>query len=188
MAATGFTLMALEIILLLAFQSIYGYLYHQLALLIALFMAGIAVGSWLGLRRIGRSSNPVCGRVAATQLLLALSAPALMLLVSFTVKFSGTAASWLAAQFLFPALAALCGLLGGYQFPLATQLYEGGKRQSLGLLYAVDLLGGCAGALLLSGYLIPVFGFWRTAWLTAAVNLAPALMLLRLSFPRRAQA
>jgi spermidine synthase len=225
MAATGFTLMALEIILLLAFQSIYGYLYHQLAILIALFMAGIAVGSWLGLRPIRgtspvlkghdfsravnapeqtlalategcfsgmldlrRNSNSVCGKVAATQLLLALSAPALMLLVSFTAKFTGASASWLSAQCLFPALAALCGVLGGLQFPLVTQLYEDGKRPSLGLLYAVDLLGGCAGALVLSGYLIPVFGFWRTAWLTAAVNLAPALMLLRLLFPRREQA
>jgi spermidine synthase len=185
MAATGFTLMALEIILLLAFQSIYGYLYHQMAILIALFMAGIAVGSWFGLRHIRNGTNQVCRRAAATQLLLALSAPALMLLISFTARFSGSATSWLVAQCLFPALAAFCGLLGGYQFPLATQLYKVGQRRSIGLLYAVDLLGGCAGALVLSGYLIPVFGFWRTAWLTAAVNLAPTQMLLRLSLPRR---
>jgi hypothetical protein len=33
----------------------------------------------------------------------------------------------------------------------------------------------------LSAYLIPVFGFWRTAWLTAAINLAPALLALRVS-------
>jgi predicted membrane-bound spermidine synthase len=43
------------------------------------------------------------------------------------------------------------------------------------------LLGGCAGALLLSTYLIPVFGFWRTAWLAAAINLAPALLAVRAS-------
>jgi predicted membrane-bound spermidine synthase len=49
----------------------------------------------------------------------------------------------------------------------------------LGALYAMDLLGGCAGALLLSTYLIPVFGFWRTAWLCAAINLAPALLAAR---------
>ena len=56
MAATGFTLMALQIFLLLAFQSVYGYVYHQLAILIAMGMAGIAFGSWLGIRRI-RSSD-----------------------------------------------------------------------------------------------------------------------------------
>jgi hypothetical protein len=32
---------------------------------------------------------------------------------------------------------------------------------------------------LLSTYLISVFGFWRTAWLTAAINLAPALLAAR---------
>jgi len=178
MAATGFTLMALQIFLLLAFQSIYGYVYHQLAILIALCMAGIALGSWLGMRRIRRGKGLPSGAVAITQLFLALSAPILMLLVSLLAKLSGMAASWLAAQCVFPALAALCGMLGGFQFSLATEIYlhQAGSRRRIGMLYAIDLLGGCLGALLLSGYLIPVFGFWKTAWLTAAVNLAPVLL------------
>ena len=58
MAATGFTMMALQIFLLLAFQSVYGYVYHQLAILIAMGMAGIAFGSWLGIRRIRSSDGP----------------------------------------------------------------------------------------------------------------------------------
>jgi spermidine synthase len=57
-AATGFTLIALQILLLLAFQSIYGYVYHQLAILIGLGMAGIALGSWLGIRRAGSGRSP----------------------------------------------------------------------------------------------------------------------------------
>ena len=187
MAATGFTLMALEIFLLLAFQSIYGYVYHQLAILIALCMAGIAVGSWLAVRRIHRGSHFACRVVASTQFLLALSAPALMLLVSLFAKISGVAENWFAAQCLLPALAALSGILGGYQFPMASEVYIQGNdgQRSLGMLYSIDLLGGCAGALALSGYLIPVFGFWKTAWLCAAVNLAPALLAARAgaSFP-----
>ncbi len=184
-AAAGFTLMALEIILLLAFQSIYGYLYHQLAVLTALFMAGIATGSWLSLRGIGHNSGSVGRKVAATQLLLALSALTTMLLVNLCTRFSGPRMSWISAQLFFPSLAAFCGVLGGCQFPLAVQLFGGNNRRSLGLLYAVDLVGGCAGALALSGYLIPVFGFWRTAWLTAAVNLAPLLTTLPLCLPSR---
>jgi spermidine synthase len=186
MAATGFTLMALQIILLLTFQSIYGYVYHQLALLIALCMAGIAVGCWLGLRQIRRDDHPICRAVALTQLALALSAPVLMMLVSLLAKTSGSVATWVAAQCVFPALAALSGILGGYQFPMATAMYlkDESKRRSLGTLYAIDLLGGCAGALLLSGYLIPVFGFWKTAWLCAAVNLAPALLAARVGMRR----
>ena len=43
----------------------------------------------------------------------------------------------------------------------------------------IALALGCAGALFLSSYLIPVFGFWRTAWLCAAINLLPALLAVR---------
>ena len=181
-AATGFTLLALQIFLLLAFQSVYGYVFHQLAILIGMFMAGMALGSWLGMRRI-RSANPPFRTMAYTQFLLALAGPALILLVSVLSQIVGTTAMLLAAQLAFPALAALCGMLGGYQFPIATEIYlRDRKPQSgLGAMYAIDLLGGCAGALLLSGYLIPVFGFWKTAWLSAAVNLAPALLAARAS-------
>jgi hypothetical protein len=35
------------------------------------------------------------------------------------------------------------------------------------------------GALALSTFLIPVFGFWRTAWLVAAINAAALLLALR---------
>jgi len=180
-AATGFTLIALQIFVLLAFQSIYGYVYSQLAILIGLGMAGIAVGSWLGLRRAGRGNPAPCRAMAANQFLLALSAPALIFVAGLLAKASGMAATGLAAQLAFPALAALCGVLGGYQFPIANEIYlhDAGGRTGLGALYAIDLLGGCAGALLLSTYLIPVFGFWRTAWLTAAINLAPALLAVR---------
>jgi spermidine synthase len=187
MAATGFTLMALQIFLLLAFQSVYGYVYHQLAILIAMCMAGIAFGSWLGIRRIRSGDSPPCRTIATTQFLLALSGPALIFVVSLLSKISGTATTWLAAQAVFPALAALCGILGGYQFPIATEIYlydhnyARSGRSSVGTLYAIDLLGGCVGALLLSSYLIPVFGFWKTAWLSAAVNLAPALLAARVS-------
>ncbi len=183
MAATGFTVMALQIFLLLAFQSVYGYVYQQLAILIAMCMAGIAVGSWLGIRRISSSDSPPYRTIATTQFLLALSGPALILVVSLLSKISGMATTWLAAQFVFPTLAALCGMLGGYQFPIATEIYlhDGGGRSRLGTLYAIDLLGGCAGALLLSSYLIPVFGFWKTAWLSAAINLVPALLAARIS-------
>jgi spermidine synthase len=230
--ATGFTLMTLQVFVLLAFQAIYGYVYHQLAILIALFMAGMAIGNWLGIRHT-RSGKPPLRVMAAVQFLAAISAPALIFLIGLLSRISSGGATLVAAQVVFPALAGLGGMLGGYQFPIATEIYlketpvksgdsrsrfldsaelpvngqfrsarndrrevnesprndkhEGnggllqdeGARAGLGALYGIDLLGGCAGALLGSGYLIPVFGFWRTAWLTAAVNLAAALLAAR---------
>ena len=182
-AATGFTLMALQVFLLLAFQSIYGYVYHQLAILIGLGMAGIALGSWLGMYRGISNHRSPWRAMAVTQSLLAVSGPALILVVTLLSKASAPAASWLASQCAFPALATLSGLLAGFQFPIATGIYldNGIGRRNLGALYAVDLLGGCTGALLLCTYFIPVFGFWKTAWLCAAINLAPALLATKAS-------
>ena len=185
-AATGFTLMALQVFVLLAFQAVYGYVYHQLAILIAMFMAGMAFGNWLGIRRI-RSGGAALRVMAKTQFLIAISGPALILLIRLLSEISSRSASLLAAQIAFPVLAALSGMLGGYQFPIATGIYlrDSSPGTSLGTLYAIDLLGGCAGALLLSGYLIPVFGFWKTAWLSAAVNLAPVLLAARVALEAR---
>ena len=181
-AAAGFTLMTLQILLLLAFQSIFGYLYHQLAILIAMSMAGIALGSWLGIRRVSASGYLLGRTMALTQFLLALASPALMLALSLMAQARGWTATWLVAWCVFPAAAALCGMLGGLQFPIATAVYLQGdvERRGIGTLYAVDLLGGCVGALLLSTWLIPVFGFWTTAWLCTVLNLAPALLATRI--------
>jgi predicted membrane-bound spermidine synthase len=45
-----------------------------------------------------------------------------------------------------------------------------------GSLYAVDLLGACVGAVILSAYLVPVFGFLEAATLILILNLATALL------------
>ena len=153
-------------------------------------MAGIALGSWLGIRSV-RSGNhlpaPFRG-LAATQFLLVLAAPALILGIRLLARSSSGPATLVAAQFVFPALAVLGGMLGGYQFPIATEIYlgDGSRRASVGALYAIDLVGGCVGALLVSTYLIPVFGFSKTAWLSAALNLAPALLAARVALEAKA--
>jgi len=185
---TGFTLMALQIFILLAFQSVYGYVYHQLAILIAMLMAGIALGSWLGIRQMRQGNRQPVRRMTATQFVVAISGPALVLSVSVLSRISNLADARLTAQLVFPAVAVGSGMLGGYQFPIATEVYlcDGGPSPRQGALYAIDLVGGCIGALLLCTYLIPIFGFWRTAWLTAAVNLVPALLATRIALEAKA--
>jgi spermidine synthase len=176
--------MTLQILLLLAFQSVYGYVYHELAMLIGMFMAGIALGSWLGITRTRTDGvKPLIRASAINQLLLAVSAPLLLFLVGLLSRSSGATGTLWIAQVAFPLLAVLCGMPGGYQFPIATEVYLRDSRahHGTGTLYALDLLGGCAGALLLAGFLIPVFGFWKTAWLAAVVSVVPALTAARAS-------
>ena len=153
-ASMGFTSIALEMLVLLAFQAVYGSVYRQLAVVIAAFMAGMALGTWLGMR--GRGGIRV---LAATQ---ALAAAAPLVLVGLFHAVSPMA---------FPALAAVCGMLGGYEFSVASGIFSRGKVSSL---YALDLAGSCVGAVFLSAWFVPVFGFIRTALLLTMVSLAPA--------------
>lgn len=148
-AAMGFTQIGLEMLLLLGFQAVHGYLYHQLAVIVAGFMAGMALGSWLG-----------GARFSLPRLQLAAAASGLIVLASLPLP----------APF-YPFLALACGLLGGYQFVAA------GRRApafGTGTLYALDLAGACVAALLFAVVFIPVMGFLPSALLIAAVNLLTA--------------
>jgi spermidine synthase len=165
-AAMGFTLIGLEMLLLLAFQAIYGYVYQQLAVIIAAFMAGMALGSWLALRAPARR-----GMRTLVYLQVGAGVAPLLLCAVFGAV----------TPALFPVLALLCGMLGGGEFPVASRIFSG---RSTGTLYALDLAGSCLGAVLFSVYLIPVFGFLRTAVLASMPSLATAAMAVR-SLPER---
>ena len=183
-AASGFTLMTLQLLVMLAFQSVFGYVYRELALLIGMLMAGIAGGSLLGIRHMRRDLGWDMRRAAVNQFLVATSAPLLLFIVFLLQQAPHATTSLYAVQAAFPLIAFLCGLPGGYQFPLATAIYleDRSEAASLATLYALDLVGGCAAALLLAGFLIPIFGFWPVAWLAAVVSVAPAVLAARASF------
>ena len=55
---SGFAASALEVVLLLGFQILYGSVYQQLGIIVTVFMTGLAVGAWVGNR--GRSTQMVC--------------------------------------------------------------------------------------------------------------------------------
>ena len=186
-ALAGFTTISLEVLLLLGFQAIYGYVYQQLAVLIALFMAGMAAGSWWRLRSAARRSRALepraaMIRLAALQVLAALSPVLLYLFLDALIGVRSVSALALVSQILFPAIALLAGALGGYEFALAAEVFWADAQTSqagLGVLYGVDLIGACIGALALSGFLLPLFGFLKAAEFIAVVNLVPALLAAR---------
>ena len=46
--ANGFSQMALQVVIILSFQILYGYLFYRLGLILTMFMAGLASGGWCG--------------------------------------------------------------------------------------------------------------------------------------------
>ncbi len=101
-------MIGLEMLLLLAFQAVYGYVYQQLAVLIAAFMAGMALGSWLELRRAAHGGM----RVLAITQVLAAAAPLLLLGLFEAIGRANSTLTLLASQIAFPALALVSGMLG----------------------------------------------------------------------------
>jgi spermidine synthase len=183
--ATGMVLMALEVLLLLGFQAIYGYVYYQLAIVIAAFMAGMAAGSWLMLRG-GTSAHHQQVRVHGYALVYLQAAAAISPLLLYALlrtltTMTSTSGLLLASQILFPAMAIAFGALGGCQFQVASRVYFpelDHEPASLAALYAIDLVGAFLGAILVSAYLVPVFGMLRSVCLISAVALGPILAAL----------
>jgi spermidine synthase len=171
-AAMGFTSMGVEMLLLLAFQAAYGYVYQQLAVTIAAFMAGMALGSWGAMRPRRRSGMRT---LALAQALAGLAALALIALFDLL---EGASGAWglAASRIAFPALALASGILGGFEFPVASAIFFGEKRAGArpSTLYALDLAGSCLSAIAFSAWLVPLFGFFKAALLLAMVSFAPA--------------
>ncbi len=157
----GFTLMTLEMLLLLGFQALRGYVYHELALVTAALMAGVALGGWRG----------PAARLGGLQ--AGLGAAPLALVAVFQMLGST------GAEVVFPALALGCGWLGGRQYAASNGAFFAAGGKGAGAVYAADLAGASLGAMALSAYLVPVFGFWRTAALAGVANALLAIPLSR---------
>ena len=166
---TGFAAAALEVVILLAFQILYGSLYHQVGLIVTVFMAGLAIGSWSMNRRLERRKT---GDLIRLQLALAGFAALLPLALWGLTQVGGAAAVLLAAQAAIVLLTLLLAVMVGMAFPLASQVAFEGAAATAARLYTADFVGACVGALLVSTLLIPLLGVAAVCWLTAALALA----------------
>ncbi len=162
MAIAGFSLMAIETILILGFQLFFGYLYYRLALLIAILMAGMALGVWLSARKLEKIKS-CFSRVISIHLAIIIYCFLLILAFHYLPKIE--------ILFLFKAF--LAGLLVGLEFPLLNKLYLENKTESqkkTGIIYSADLIGSCFGALLPGLILIPIFGITQALIFVAFTN------------------
>jgi spermidine synthase len=167
-AFAGFAGMLLEGSLILAYQISEGVLYQDLGILLTMFMTGLAIGSWV----IGRRADPTPGSFGPTTetgVRLLLGTAALACLTAWSVSSPGGHGLWSRALFLLAA-----GLLTGAIFAFASLRRVENQAVVVAPLYAADLLGGFAGSLAGSLFLIPLLG------LPASVLLVGLLAVLAL--------
>ncbi|MFO8015261.1 MAG: fused MFS/spermidine synthase [Phycisphaerae bacterium] len=172
---TGFAAMALEIVLLYTFQTLYGYVYSMVGLVIGVFMFGLVAGSLAMNRRLGRlraagRTGPGLATVAALDLAVAVFAMGLLVGVGLLRRWSAD----VPVQVVTFALVGVSGVLGGLVFPLAAavSLREKGSRtgRAAGAIDAADHVGGCAGALVTGTVLVPVLGLAGACLTVAAMK------------------
>nr|CAX83910.1 Spermine synthase family protein [uncultured bacterium] len=177
LGALGWIAMALQMMILLIFQTRVGHLFGEVALLNGLFMAGLALGALAADRlRAGKGGAGLRGGLGAVILLSGMAGLTLddLLAVSANLE-SGEAASlfWLAALAI--------GLLTGAGFPLALALTGEGAPQperAGGVALAADHFGGALGGLLAGGVLIPLLGFAGCGRLVFGIALLALIPLL----------
>ena len=165
--STGFTGMAMSVVLILTFQVQYGDVYQYVGVLAALFMLGGVVGSgwaagWGPAPLLGIESASVLTVLVACGCVVAAPPPELwrLLIVGFMV---------------------LIGAAAGAQFPvLVAHLTRGGGGvgSPAGRIYAFDLVGAVFGATLTGVVLTPIVGIGGTMLIAAILKIGSVILIL----------
>lgn len=166
--AGGFAASSIEIVVLISFQILYGYVYYLAGIIITVFMAGLAVGALVQREKVGRSDY-------RTFLLMQVSIAGCAILFPFLLmilqKLSDSSSLVITVLLLFTLATAFWI---GAEFGVATRLQRGSVPTIASTLYSVDLLGSAIGALIVSSYLIPLIGVAKVCTVVAALNLMSA--------------
>ncbi len=152
----GFAGMAAEMVLILSFQVLVGYVYHLLGLVIACFMLGLILGA------------AYSGRMRSLWLqlgLFALFLAAIPAIVHLVASRSSSTMSLITIIILLVA----DGFWVGEIFTLTCLRFN-----RPGLLYSLDLLGACCGTLLVSIMVVPLLGMTATCFALGAMVLINA--------------
>ncbi len=159
--STGWMTMGSEILVILAFQVFFGYIYFQIGLIVTVFLAGLLPGAILA---AGSNRRDADGRT------LFLSEAILPALLAIFVLLLGAM-----GERLPPAIYLLFGfavsMVCGFQFPVVLRLRGGTGRTGVTGAFAADLAGAAFGTLVTSVLLIPFLGIYGAAGVLVLLKL-----------------
>lgn len=165
-----------------------GHTSFALATVLAAFMGGLALGSWIATRAVGRVRNPVAwyGVLEIAIGVSALAVPLLLRLfhpaIGWLYRAEGLGAAYHAARFGICALVLLVpttcmgATLAFLAEPLVRRREELGR--TIGWLYATNTLGAVLGAVAAGFLLVPSLGLAATIQTAAATNVAVGVVAL----------
>ncbi|HYW95912.1 MAG TPA: hypothetical protein VE870_10020, partial [Bacteroidales bacterium] len=171
MYLAGFSSAGLEILLLFGLQSGLGNLYQYSALLLGVFMAGLAAGASFGNQEKDGHEKT---RIIQAGLFLTLSTTGSV----FILKLLSAPAGLILPAVLFLSLSGSAAT--GFIFSSSSHLISQSGQSRISHLYSADIFGGALGALAISVMLIPVAGFvWSSFILSAIMGISTLWLYLR---------
>ena len=167
--AGGFAASSIEIIILMVFQTIFGYVYHFTGMIITFFMAGLVIGVALYRRFLSRRNINNFILLQAGNGIFAILLPVIFMLIKKSEYDQAIIAIF---SVLTIAFAAMTGML----FTAASGLQIIRTTSLSARIYAYDLYGSAIGAFMVSVLMIPLLGIFLSAVVTGIFNLAAALL------------
>ena len=180
---SGFADMMLHLAIIFTFQTLYGYLYHQIGLIITIFMVGIALSSFFITQRLDKIEKGYT-LFLWTELSIILFSLLLPFVFSIPSHHLEKTSVYVLLYATFLIMSFLCGILVGFQFPLATKIYlkthsgDGRIGHTAGLLYGADLFGGFFGGLFGGVLLFPVLGLKESCFMMAIIKMSSLTLIL----------
>lgn len=163
--AAGFAGTSIEIILLLVFQVVFGYVYAVVGIFIMIFMGGLAYGSYY-LPKFLKEID----LLRFKYLQIGISAFAFLLPVIF-ILIKNIEIPEVILFIIFALLIFVISVLTGAVFSIASKISQKDYGSIASRAYGLDLLGAATGALILTIYLIPLLGFIWSVLITGFFNL-----------------
>ncbi|MCG8698612.1 MAG: hypothetical protein MI922_11200 [Bacteroidales bacterium] len=158
MFSTGFMASSVELLLLMFYQIVYGYIHTATGITFALFMAGTAMGALIKLPI--QLKNLVSLHVLSVGW-IALTGISMYLLSNTSNQF--------VLHFCIYMLILITGIITGHVFKTTSKLYYDQHSHLTGNIYAVDLVGSAFGALIIPTVILPLFGFYYALMIVALI-------------------
>lgn len=166
----GFAASSMEVVILVAFQIIYGFVYQIVGIIITLFMAGLALGSFYINKKIKNQSVVSFLKIQTAIIIYCFVLPAVIYL-------AGLSSSRFLIEFLFLLFILILGVLTGMSFSLASRIIRKPVTHIAAETYGADLFGSAIGALVLSTFLLPLLGIFEACFLTGLLNVLSGIFL-----------
>lgn len=162
MFTSGFTGASAEIILFIAFQSMLGYLYLFLGLMIAVFMGGLAVGAFVS-RYLKMTKK-------TTLLYVQLASGLFLLIIPILLYLTKMLSVPILIQTAFGLMMFVVAFLVGLQYGSIFQQKKSNSERLVSRIYPADLLGAGLGGFITALWLIPVWGIYYSLIILAALH------------------